>query len=51
MKKHHPVHNLGKWAHPPKAEQNHPTRTASTQSNTMKLMGKVSKATGKRGKA
>lgn len=50
-KKHSPIHNLKHFAHPAKAEQNHPTSKASTQSNTMKMIGKAAKATGKRGKA
>lgn len=51
MKKHHPVHNLGKYAHPPKANMNFTPSKASTQSNTVKLIGKTATGTGKKGKA
>ena len=43
------IANLGKFAHPAKAEQNFTTPKASTQSNTSKLIGKAS--TGKKGRA
>jgi hypothetical protein len=50
-KKHHPLHNLGAFAHAPKAEQNFRTLKSSTQPNTMKLIGKAAKATGKKRRA
>lgn len=51
MKKHHAIHNLGAYAHAPKAEKNHPTLKAQTQSNTSKLAGKSAHGTGKKHKA
>jgi hypothetical protein len=50
-KKHNPISNLKHYAHAPKAEQNFRTPKASNQSNTMKLIGKSAKATGKKHKA
>ena len=42
MKKHSPIHNLGRYAHPPKAEQSYakPPK-AQTMANTSKLAGKA----------
>jgi hypothetical protein len=52
MKKHKPIHNLGAFAHPPKANQNYarPTR-AQTRPDSAKLIGKAAGGTGKKGKA
>lgn len=51
-KPHAPIHNLGRYAHPAKAEQSyaHPPK-AQTMANTSKLAGKSAHATGKKGKA